>query len=97
MKTVLTTMLIGSLISAPIFAQDMVKDNATEGSHNQHHGSESNTSPSAEMPMMDMMQNMENHQQMMTQVHAMMTEMHQMMSEKGCDKAMGKNMMEKES
>ncbi|MCG9613352.1 hypothetical protein L1D41_27405 [Vibrio harveyi] len=83
MKTVLTTMLIGSLISAPIFAQDMVIDSVTEGSHNQHHGLESNISSSAEMSMMDMMQNMENHQQMML--------------EKGCDKAMGKNMMEKES
>lgn len=62
MKTVLTTMLSASLISTPIFAQDMVKDSVTEGSHNQHHSSDSNATSSADMPMMDMMQNMENHQ-----------------------------------
>ncbi|EPP19228.1 hypothetical protein L911_3927 [Vibrio fluvialis I21563] len=46
---------------------------------------------------MDMMKNMENHPQMMMEMHAMMTDMHNMMSEKGCDKAMEENMMEKES
>lgn len=97
MKTVLTTLLVGSLISVSVFANDMVKESTATSSHNQHHSSDNKTSSSPEAPMMDMMKNMENHPQMMMEMHAMMTDMHNMMSEKGCDKAMEENMMEKES
>lgn len=90
MKTLLATLLLGSFISAPLFANEQANEYLEERSHNQHHNATSDTNVSSQGTMM------QNHQQMMTQMHAMMADMHQMMSENGCANMMG-NMEKTES
>lgn len=76
MKKALTPLLLASLLSVPAFANE----SASEGSHQQHHASESTLATASNKPM-KMMHDMQNHKQMMG-------EKHQMMSDHDCTKMM---------
>lgn len=97
MKTLIPAILLSSILSLPVLAEVNTNESAQSlSSHNQHHASQevvSSDDTKGNMMNMGMMDNMESHQKMMTQMHQMMS---QMMSEEQCLEMM-KSMGEKQT